>query len=84
MPVRKFRSIGEMEDALWHWPDDPLLITTIAELWEFSEVVCPRRFPPGVYRHRSIGEAQQLREEWEAASFEAFHARQAALRGAAS
>jgi hypothetical protein len=29
------------------------------------------RFPPGVYRHRSIEEAQRLRDRWEEADFRA-------------
>ena len=72
MPVRKFRSLEEMEDSVWRSPDDPLLARAIAEVWEFAEITCPQRFPPGVHKHRSIEEAQRLREQWNAANFEAF------------
>jgi hypothetical protein len=32
----------------------------------------PRHFPPGVYKHRSIEDAQRLRDPWEEADFQAF------------
>lgn len=30
----------------------------------------PRRFPPGVYKHRSIEEAQRQREIWQEQDFQ--------------
>jgi hypothetical protein len=75
MPVRKFRSLQEMEDALWRPSDDPSLAVAIARVWSFADRTCPRRFPPGVYRHRSVEDAQRLRDAWEAANFRAFWAR---------
>jgi hypothetical protein len=72
MPVRKFRSLEAMEDSLWYEPGDAALWRAISRLWRFSAATCPRRFPPGVYRHRSIVEAKQQRERWEDASFTAF------------
>ena len=61
-----------MEDSRWREPGDPELWRAIDRVWRFANVTCPRRFPPGVYRHRSIEEAKQLREVWEVANFEAF------------
>lgn len=72
MPVRKFRSLEEMEDALWREPGDPELFRAIEGVWAFADQTCPRRFPPGVYRHRSIEDAERQREQWEQANFEAF------------
>ena len=74
MPVRKFRDVSEMEDTLWREPGDPELFRAIAGVWDFAARTCPRRFPPGVYRHRSIEEAKALREKWEEADFQALHA----------
>ena len=37
----------------------------------FAERTVPRRFPPGVYRHRSIADAERLREEWQERDFQA-------------
>lgn len=73
MPVRKFRDFRDMEDTLWRTPGDPELYRAIADLWAFSDSICPLSFPPGVYKHRSIEDAQKLREEWDEANFQAFH-----------
>jgi len=72
MPVRKFRSLEAMEDSLWREPGDPGLWRAIDRVWRFAAESCPRHFPPGVYRHHSIEEAQQLREVWDEANFRAF------------
>lgn len=75
MPVRKFRGPEEMEAVLWRPPGHPDLLRAIASVWSFARTTCPRRFPPGVYRHRTIEEAQNLRERWERENFEALWAR---------
>lgn len=72
MPVRRFRSLEEMEDSLWREPGDPALWPAIARVWSFAAQTCPRHFPPGVYRHRTIEDAQRQRDVWEEADFRAF------------
>jgi hypothetical protein len=76
MPLRKFRSLQEMEDALWREPGDPALAQAIKRVWDFAARTVPRRFPPGVHRHRSIDEAQALRDQWEERDFQEFWERQ--------
>ena len=71
MPVRKFRSLQEMEDSLWRGSGVPLW-EAIARVWRFAERVTAYRFPPGIYKHLSIEQAQQLRDKWEEANFRAF------------
>jgi hypothetical protein len=78
MPIRKFHHVGEMEDALWYEPGDPALFAAIARVWDFAERTCQPRFPPGVYKHRSIEAMDTLRETWEEANFQAFHERRKA------
>ncbi len=68
MPVRKFRSVEEMKCELWYEPGDPRLWDAIAAVWGFAAQASRLRFPPGVYKHRSIEESNRLRGEWEAAS----------------
>ncbi len=75
MPVRKFRSVEEMEGNTWREPGDPELFRAIRSTWSFAQQTVRRRFPPGVYKHRSIEDAEKLREEWERADFEAHQAR---------
>lgn len=79
MPVRKFRDLAEMDDALWYERGDPELWLAIARVWSFAERTCATRYPPGVYKHRSSADADALREQWEQQNFEAFQARRRKL-----
>ena len=74
MPVRKFHDVSEMEDT-WRDPGDPALFRAIKSVWDFAERTCPLRFPPGVYKHRTIEDAQALVEVWADANFKAFQER---------
>lgn len=71
MPVRKFRTLQDMEDSLWREPG-PELWRAIDAVWSFAAETCPRRFPPGVYRHRTLEEAQRQRDLWEEENFRVF------------
>ena len=63
MPVRKFRSIEEMSaEPAWRSPGDPALYRAMAFVWELARRMNPRRFPPGVYKYRSIEEMDQARQ----------------------
>ena len=72
MPVRKFHDVEQMEDTLWREPGDPDLLRAIAAVWDFAERTVPRSFPPGVYRHATIEEANRLRDAWEEQDFRRF------------
>ena len=67
MPVRKFRSVEEMETP-WREPGDPDLYRTMARLWDFGQRSRRRHFPPGLHRYRSIEDLNARTEEWEAAN----------------
>lgn len=56
MPFRKLRSLKEAEEAVWFYRGDPRLIRAIRGLWDFSFRLAPRRFPPGVFKFRSVAE----------------------------
>ena len=58
MPVRKFRTVDELNQPIWRLPGDPALYRTIASLWEVAQATRPRRFPPGVRRFRTIAELE--------------------------
>ena len=75
MPVRKFRSVEDMEGNTWYERNDPRLFRAIQTTWEFAQRITQPRFPPGVYKHRTVEEAEELRMVWEQANFVAFHAR---------
>jgi len=79
MPVRRFRDVSEMEDTLWR-ERGPALFDAIRRAWEFAAKTVELRFPPGVYKHRTIEEANAQTERWAQANFEAFHARRRGRR----
>ncbi len=79
MPVSKYRRVEDMPLA-WHEPGDPSLYRAIRELWGFGQRWLAPRFPPGVYKLRSMEEMNRLAEQWEAANFAAFQARRATVR----
>jgi hypothetical protein len=74
MPVYKYRDVAEMEERGWRPKGDHGLFRAIRACWELARRTTAPHFPPGVYRHRSAEEAAALRERWERANFEAFHA----------
>lgn len=71
MPVRRFRSVEEMEQPVWRTPGDPELYRAIAAIWDFGRRTVPRRFPPGVHRHRSIEALNATTDAWRRENFEA-------------
>lgn len=56
MPIRKFRSVEEMNRPAWRAPGSIELYRAIAQVWDFGRRTSTRRFRPGVYRFRSIEE----------------------------
>src|SRR6266498_3731370 len=64
MPIRRFRSVDQMNQPHWREPGDPDLYRTIARLWAFGQRTSRRRFPPGVHRHRSIEELGAQTARW--------------------
>ena len=67
MPVRKFRSVEEMERPHWREPGDPTLYRTMSRVWAFGQRTAGYRFPPGVYRHRSVQELNAQTAMWSVA-----------------
>ena len=59
MPVRKFRSVEEMEPAPWRKAGDPELFRAIAAVWSLGNRTQRHRFQPGVYKYRSVEEMKQ-------------------------
>lgn len=65
MPVRKFRNVEEMSEPRWRPSGQPELWEVMRYLAKLKEKTTSYRFPPGVYKHRSMEEAEALREQWE-------------------
>jgi hypothetical protein len=64
VPVRKFRSVEEMPAPSPLPPLDPRNLKLACDLSTTAARLRPLRFPPGVYKHRSLSEAQRLRRSW--------------------
>src|SRR2546427_10839288 len=54
MPIRRFRSVEEMNQPVWRKPGE--LYQAIKATWDFGLRTQKRRFQPGVRRYRSIEE----------------------------
>lgn len=78
MPVHRFRSVADMEQPHWREPGDPELFEAIAALWATGARTVGLRFPPGVYRHRTIDDLNAQTEAWAQANFRAFQASRSA------
>lgn len=63
MPVRKFRSVADMPHTTFP-PLDPRNVRLACELSVVATRMRPVHVPPGVYKHRSLEEAQRLRHAW--------------------
>lgn len=71
MPLRKFRSVEEMEAGPWLRPGSSALARAIRGVWAFGSSTLRPHFPPGLHRHRSFEEAEALAEAWERERFRA-------------
>jgi hypothetical protein len=67
MPVRKYRSVADMPDATWRPVLDPQNLRLACQLSALAARLFPVRFPAGVHRYRSVGEAFEARRRWERA-----------------
>jgi hypothetical protein len=67
MPVQKFRSIEEMNKAApleTRAPDFEQFLRHCARYW----AIAPKNYPRGVFKFRSVEEAQRARGEYDALS----------------
>ncbi|MCP3957338.1 MAG: hypothetical protein GY719_05750 [bacterium] len=79
MPVRKYRSVEEMEGNTWRQSGDPQLFRAMRSTWELAHRLLRPTFPPGVHKHRSIEDADRQRQLWEKANFETYRSRVSSL-----
>ncbi len=66
MPIHRFRSFDEAQEALWTDSRDPALAERMRRLWGFAARLSRRRRVPGLKRFASIEEANLDRERSEA------------------
>lgn len=78
MPVYKFKSHEDAEAALWTFSPDAAYYKRVAALWRFANRLNPISYPAGLYKFRSLEEANRHREEIELAQARALRARRRA------
>lgn len=68
MPVQRFKDLDEMRRAQRLSPTDPRLPAVIRMVWQLSWTMAGRFIPPrGVFKFRTIEEANAHRKAWEQA-----------------
>jgi hypothetical protein len=75
MPVRKFRSVADMDGPAWHEQGDPRLFDAMRALWDLAARTLQPHFPPGVHKHRSIKEMNARSDAWAEANFSGYRER---------
>lgn len=75
MPVQRYRDVADMPPPSRGDPKDPATYARIRELWHASMSRMPPLFAPGVYRYRSVEEADAAREAALIARMRAMRAR---------
>ena len=62
MPVQKFRRVEDMPPVPWCESLDEECLRRIAKLWSRSSAFSARIYPRGVFKFKSLEEAQEARE----------------------
>jgi hypothetical protein len=78
MPVYKYKTFEEAEKALWNFHPDEAYFKRVATLWDFANKLAPIRYPHGIFKFKTIEEANKQREEWELAYAKQFQAKRKA------
>jgi hypothetical protein len=65
MPIEKFKTFQEAEEALWCSNPDEKYYKKIEKFLEFVHSINKPSCPPGIYKFKTIEEANRHREEYE-------------------
>jgi len=64
MSLQKFKSFEEAERALWCLNPDEKYFKQVRELFKLANRLCPPNFPWGVFKYRTIEDADKDKEKW--------------------
>lgn len=67
MPIQKFKTFEEAEKALFNAHPDEAYFARIAALWNFADKLNRVSYPKGIFKFRTIEEANKHREAVELA-----------------
>lgn len=79
MPVYKYKTFEEAERALWNFHPDAAYLKHVAALWAFANKINPIHYPRGIFKFKTIEEANGHREQVELEH--AKHLRQSRTQG---
>ena len=65
MPVYKYKTFEEADQALWNLNPDEIFFRKIHELFILAVKLNPVIYPRGVFKYKTFEEAQEQRLEWE-------------------
>ena len=65
MPVIRYRSFEQAERDLWLEPGDPRIARTLRYLWSLTKGFSPMPLKSGVFKFRTIEQANASRAAWE-------------------
>ena len=62
--IQKFSTFEEADEALYCFEPDQEYFERVARLWDFVDTLYPRQCARGIFRYRSIQEANDEAESW--------------------
>lgn len=62
--IQKFATFEEAEQGLYCFEPGQEYFERVARFWDFVDWVCPREYARGMFRYRSIEEANEQAEKW--------------------
>jgi hypothetical protein len=65
MPIYKYKTFEEAERALWNFHPDETYFRKVADLWSFANRLSPISYPTGIFKFRSLEEANKHGDQWE-------------------
>ncbi|NIU02164.1 MAG: hypothetical protein GWN01_15050 [Nitrosopumilaceae archaeon] len=67
MSIYKFRTFEDAEKALWNFHPDEGYYERLRDLWDFADRLNPIEYPKGIFKFKTLQEANEHREKWELA-----------------
>lgn len=64
MPVYKYKTFDEAEKTLWNFNPDEAYFERVIKLFDLAQRLNPVRYPRGVFKYRTLEEANKQSEEW--------------------
>lgn len=74
MPVYKFKTFYDASRAQWNFYPDAAYLKNVSDLWNFANKLSPMVYPQGIFKYRTLEDANKERQKWELE-----HAREALL-----